>query len=110
MNIALFEHRGAIEVKKDRLVKDLKAVVADTDDLLQQVVNSSAEEFAATRTRIEGQLRDARSRLDAARTAVAKKASVAADATQEYVRENPWKAFGIPAVAALIVFLLLSRR
>lgn len=110
MNIALFEHRGAIEVKKDRLVKDLKGVVADTDDLLQQVVNSTAEEFAATRTRIEGQLRDARSRLDAARIAVARKACDAADATQEYVRENPWKAFGIPAVAALIVFLLLSRR
>lgn len=33
-----------------------------------------------------------------------------ADATQEYARENPWKAFGIPALAGLIVFLLVSRR
>lgn len=110
MNIALFEHRGAIEVKKDRLVKDLKGVVTDTDELLQQVVDSSAEEFAAARSRIEGQLRDARSRLDAARIAMAKRACDAADATQEYVRENPWKAFGIPAVAGLIVFMLLSTR
>lgn len=110
MNIALFETRGAVEVKKDKLVKDLKGVVVDTDELLRQVVNSTAEEFIATRARIEMQLRDARSRIDAARIAVARKACDAADSTQEYVRENPWKAFGIPAVAGLIVFLLLSRR
>lgn len=110
MNIALFESRGAVEVKKDRLVKDLKGVVVDTDELLQQVVNSTAEEFSAARAKIERQLREARSRLDAARIAVATRAVDAADATQEYVSENPWKAIGIPAVAALVVYLLLNRR
>lgn len=110
MNIALFETRGAVEVKKDKLVTDLKGVVVDTDELLQQVISSSAEEFVAARARIEGQLRDARSRLDAARIAVTRTACHAADATQEYARENPWKAFGIPAIAGIIVFLLVSRR
>lgn len=110
MNIALFESRGAVEVKKDRLVKDLKGVVVDTDALLQEVVNSTAEEFSAARARIEQQLREARSRLDAARIAVARKAVDAAEATQEYVCENPWKAIGIPAVAALVAYLLLSHR
>lgn len=110
MNIALFESRGAVEIKKDRLVKDIKGVVVDTDELLQQVVNSTAEEFFAARAKIERQLREARSRLDAARIAVARKAVDAADATQEYVSENPWKAIGIPAAAALVVYLLLNRR
>lgn len=110
MNIALFESRGAVEVKKDRLVKDLKSVVTDTDELLQQVVNSTAEEFAAASARIERQLRKARSSLDAARIAVARQACDAAEATQEYVVENPWKAIGIPAAAALVVYLMVSRR
>lgn len=110
MNIALFESRGAVEAKKDRLVRDLKSVVTDTDELLQQVVSSTAEEFSAARLKIERQLREARSTLDAARVAVAKKACDAADVTQEYVRENPWKAIGIPAAAGLIAFLILNRR
>jgi ElaB/YqjD/DUF883 family membrane-anchored ribosome-binding protein len=110
MNIALYGSHGSVERKKDRLVLDLKGVVADADDLLQEVAGATAEEFAATRARIEGRLREARSRLDQARIAVAGKVCDAAEATQEYARENPWKAFGIPAVAGLLVFLLVSRR
>lgn len=110
MNLSLYPSQGVVERKKDRLVTDLKSVVADADDLLQEVGNSTAEEFAAARAKIEGRLREARARLDDARVAISRKVGDAADATQEYARENPWKAFGIPAVAALIVFLLVSRR
>ena len=110
MNLSLYPSHGGVERKKNRLVSDLKSVVADADDLLQEVGNSTAEEFAAARARIEDRLREARSRLDHARVAVTRKVGDAADATQEYARENPWKAFGLPAVAGLIVFLLVSRR
>lgn len=110
MNISLYPSHGAVERKKDRLVTDLRSVVADADDLLREVGNSTADEFAAARARIEDRLREARARLDHARVAISQKAGDVADATQEYVRENPWKAFGFPAVAGLIVFLLVSRR
>ena len=110
MNLSLYPRHGVVERKKDRLVRDLKSVVADADDLLQVVGSSTAEEFAAARAKIEDRLREARSRLDHARVAISRKAGDAAEATQEYARENPWKAFGIPAVAGLIVFLLVSRR
>lgn len=110
MNISLYRHRGTVEAKKDRLVNDLKGVVADADDLLQEVASSTTEEFFAARTKIEDRLRVARSRLDHARVAVTRQVGAAADATAEYARENPWKAFGLPAVAALVVFALLSRR
>jgi ElaB/YqjD/DUF883 family membrane-anchored ribosome-binding protein len=110
MNLSLYRSHGVVERKKDRLVRDLKSVVADADDLLQEVGNSTAEEFAAARARVEDRLREARSRLDQARVAISRKAGDAVEATQEYARENPWKAFGIPAVAALVVFLLVSRR
>lgn len=110
MNISLYRHRGTVEAKKDRLVNDLKGVVADADDLLQEVASSTAEEFVAARARIEDRLRIARARVDRARVAATRRVSAAADATQEYARENPWKAFGIPAVAALIVLALVSRR
>ena len=110
MNIALYRRRGTVEYKKERLVNDLKGVAADADDLLAAVANSTAEEFASARAKIEERLDEAKARLDDARVAVGQKVRHAADATQEYARENPWKAFGIPAVVALVVFVLLSRR
>lgn len=110
MNFSLNPSHGALERKKDRLVGDLRSVVADADDLLQEVGSSTAEEFAAARAKIERRLREARSRLDHARVAISRRAGDVADATQEYARENPWKAFGLPALAGIIVFLLVSRR
>lgn len=110
MNIALYRRRGTVEYKKDRLINDLKGVAADADDLLAAVANSTAEEFAGARARIEERLDEAKARLDDARIAVSQNVRHAVDATQEYARENPWKAFGIPAVAALVVFILVSRR
>lgn len=110
MKLSLYPSHGVVERKKERLVRDLRGVVADADDLLQAVGSSTAEEFAATRAKMEDRLREARSRLDHARIAVSRKVGAAASATQEYAREHPWKAFGIPAVAGLIAFLLVSRR
>jgi len=110
MNIGLYRRRGTVEYKKERLVNDLKGVAADADDLLSAVVSSTADEFAAARSTIEERLDEARARLDDARIVVSRQIRHAADVTQEYARENPWKAFGIPAVAALVVFLLFSRR
>lgn len=99
-----------IASKKEKLVKDLRIVVADADDLLQQVAGSTAEEFATARSQIESRLGEARSRLDDARHTVIDGARYAADATHEYVRENPWKTLGVGAVAGLIAAFLLSRR
>lgn len=110
MNTELNASHGTVEGMKEKLVKDLKGVVADADDLLKDVVNSSAEEFAAARTKIEAKLREAKSRLDDARLAVTEKAKGAADATDEYVRENPWTALGVAVAAGFIIGFLLSRR
>ena len=110
MNTELNASHGTVEGKQEKLVKELKGVVPDADDLLKKVANSTAEEFAAALTKIEGKLGEARSRLDDARLAVMEKAKGAADATHVYVRENPWKALGVAAAAGLIIGFLLSRR
>lgn len=110
MHIALYRSRHTVEGRKNQLVKDLKDVVGDADELLNELANSTAEEFAATRSRIEERLGKVRASLEDARVAAFRKLGAAADATQEYVHENPWKAIGLPVVAGLIVAFLLSRR
>jgi ElaB/YqjD/DUF883 family membrane-anchored ribosome-binding protein len=100
----------AIEEKEEQLLRDIRGAVADGDDLLKQVANSSAEQFAAARTKIDAKLSEARSRLDGARIAVTETAKDAADATYEYVRENPWKLLGVAIAAGLVIGLFLRRR
>jgi len=79
------------EGTKERLVQDLKGIVGKADHLLTDAGHTVAEEFSATRQ------------------AVTEKACGAADATQDYVRANPWKVVGIAAAAGLVIGALISR-
>ncbi|HSG22052.1 MAG TPA: DUF883 family protein [Azonexus sp.] len=110
MSNSVFTGHGSLEESKNALVKDLKSVVNDADQLLTQVVNSTAEEYAAARNKIETKMHDARARLHDARIAAADKACHAADLTQKYVSENPWKVVGIIAAVGAIIGILNSRR
>lgn len=98
------------ESAKDKLVQDIKGVVNDADYLLKDVATSTAAEFSAARAHLGQRLADAKYRFDDTRTAVADKARVAADATDEYVHDNPWKVLGLAAVVGLLVGVLISRR
>lgn len=100
----------ALESKKQALVRDLENIVGEADHLLKEVADSTSDEFAAVRSQIETRLGEARHRLHDARIVATRKACHAADATQEYVMENPMKVIGVAALAALIAAALLSRR
>jgi ElaB/YqjD/DUF883 family membrane-anchored ribosome-binding protein len=106
----MFASRSTLEETKNALVKDLQGVVGDADKLLNQVVNSTTEEFAATRSKLESTYTDARHRLHDARIAASNSACHAADLTHKYVAENPWTAVGMIAAVGLIVGILGSRR
>lgn len=110
MTTELSLNHRALEARKQILLKDLKDVVSDADDLVREVGNSTAEEFSAARAKIEARLADVRSRLHDARTLAARKACAAAEATGEYVRDNPAKVIGVALLAGLLAALLLSRR
>jgi ElaB/YqjD/DUF883 family membrane-anchored ribosome-binding protein len=101
---------GAIQRNKETLVADLKRIVGDADDLLKEIASSTAEELATTRSKIEARLSEAGSRIDAARIAVARKACHAADVTNEYIGENPWKVIGVASLVGLVAAFLLYRR
>lgn len=110
MTTELISNRGNLHASKETLLKDLKRVVNDADDLVKQVASSSADELAARRAGVEEKLAEARARINELRTSAARCACRAADAATGYIRENPLKAIGCGAVAGIIVALLISRR
>jgi ElaB/YqjD/DUF883 family membrane-anchored ribosome-binding protein len=101
---------ASTDVSKDKLVADLKVVVADAEELLRATASQAGEKVSAARTRIEASLAAAKVKLDDAERAALEKAKEAAKATDEYVHEHPWKAVGIAAAAGLLLGLLIGRR
>lgn len=97
------------EISKEKLMQDLRLVVADAEELLRTTAGQAGEKVAAARERIQENLATAKVRLAAAQEAVAAKTKQAAKATDEYVHENPWKAVGIAAGVGMIVGMLISR-
>jgi ElaB/YqjD/DUF883 family membrane-anchored ribosome-binding protein len=91
-------------------MNDLKDVVSGAEDLVHDAAHSASREYAVARRNIQGALDDAIARLDDARRAVKMTARDAADATDGYVRRNPWQALGAAAAAGLVIGLLVRRR
>ena len=97
-------------VSKEKLMEDLKVVVADAEELLRATANQTGERIAAARTKAEDSLRAAKVRLAEAQASVVEKVKVAAKTTDDYVHENPWQAVGIAAAVGLVLGALISRR
>lgn len=97
-------------VAKDKLVSDLKLVVADTEELLRATAGQAGEKVTELRARLEKRLQEAKSGLGDVQALATEKAKAAAHATDEFVHAEPWKAIGITAVVALVLGALISRR
>ena len=98
------------DVSKEKLVADLKVVVADAEELLRATASQAGEKVSAARERIQASLATAKVKLSDAEQVLLEKSKLAAKATDEYVRENPWQAVGVAAVAGLVLGVLISRR
>lgn len=78
-----------------KLMKDLRAVVVDTEDLIKATAGQTGERVEKIRARAEESLRKAR---EAVREA------------DGQVRDNAWTAIGVAAGVGLVVGILLGRR
>jgi len=97
------------DVSKEKLMRDLRVVVTDAEELLRATAGQAGEKVAVARERIQENLAAAKARLVVAEEAVVAKTKQAAKATDEYVHENPWRAVGIGAGVGLIIGMLISR-
>jgi len=95
---------------RDQLVADMKTVIADAEELLKATAGAAGERVSSARARAEETLRNARHKLSQVDDVVIARAKDAARATDDYVRENPWGAVGVAALAGLLVGVLISSR
>jgi ElaB/YqjD/DUF883 family membrane-anchored ribosome-binding protein len=95
---------------RDQLMSDLKSVIQDAEVWLRNGSQMTGEELQAAKAKFERTLTSAKADLIRLEETVVEKTKEAAKATDDYVKENPWKSVGIGAAAGLVIGLLIARR
>jgi ElaB/YqjD/DUF883 family membrane-anchored ribosome-binding protein len=104
------ENIDVANASKEKLVSDLKIVVADAEEILRATASQAGEKVGELRERIQDRLRDAKIRLQDAEAALVDKTKAAARATDDFVHEHPWQAVGVAAAIGLALGVLIGRR
>jgi ElaB/YqjD/DUF883 family membrane-anchored ribosome-binding protein len=95
---------------RNQLMADLRAVIADAEELLKATTGVTGDRIASVRAHAQETLKSARQRLTELDDSVATQAKEAVRTVDEYVREHPWQAAGIAALAGLLLGVSVSRR
>jgi ElaB/YqjD/DUF883 family membrane-anchored ribosome-binding protein len=97
-------------VHKDKLMGDLRVVIADAEELLRMTADQAGESAADLRGRLQARMHQAKADLIQLQHAAVVKVKEAGHATDEFVHENPWKSIGVAAGVGMVVGLLIGRR
>ena len=110
MGFAMSDYSELNCCNKQKLVEDLKTVVADAEEILRATAGVAGEKMAELRERVSTRLNDAKLRLADAEAIVVDKTRAAARVTDEYVRENPWQAVGVAAGIGFLIGVMTTER
>jgi ElaB/YqjD/DUF883 family membrane-anchored ribosome-binding protein len=88
---------------KDHANDELRAFVADVEDLVKRVGGVSDAEVARARAKVVAALGDVRRLTNDTADSLRDRARAAADQADDYVRERPWTAIGLAAAVGLIL-------
>jgi ElaB/YqjD/DUF883 family membrane-anchored ribosome-binding protein len=90
----------------ERLVRDLKAVIHDAEDLLKATAGQAGEKLTEARDRLTAALESAKGtchRLE-------EKTVAAAKATDLCIREHPYESIGVAFGLGLLIGVLVGRK
>ena len=90
----------------EQLVKDLKAVVHDAEELLKATAGQAGEKFADVRHRLAAALESAKASCHG----LEEKALATAKATDQCIRKHPYETIGVAFGLGLLVGVLIGRR
>lgn len=97
-------------VSTERLVRDLRAVIVDAEDLVKATASQTGERIERVRAKAEESLRSAREQLEMAGDDVGTRVRAAAADVDDQVRTHPWATAGVAAGIGLLLGMLVSRK
>ena len=97
-------------MQREKLMADLRVVVADAEQLLKMTADEVGEGAAGLRERLQERLAQSKDRLLALQDVATEKAKAVGHAADDYVHEHPWKSVAIGAGIGVIIGMLIGRR
>ncbi len=89
-----------------KLLLDLKVVVADAEELIKATAGQAGEKLAEVRARLAAGLESAKETIQV----LEQKAVAAAKATDKTIREHPYESIGMAFGLGLLVGVLVGRK
>lgn len=96
-----FRRRGANV--RDYASDELRAFLADVEDLVKKVGNVGDADLARLRNRVAGAIGDVRQAVGDTADSLRDRARMAVTVTDDYVHDRPWTAIGLAAAVGVIV-------
>jgi ElaB/YqjD/DUF883 family membrane-anchored ribosome-binding protein len=96
--------------QREKLLADMRSVVADAEELLRMSSDDASESARALRERLQDSLTQARHKLADMQQVATEKIKHVGSATDDFVHENPWRSIAIGTGAGLLVGILIGRR
>jgi ElaB protein len=100
----------AVQKRHETGGQEVNNLMTDVQDLLGRVAHVADPEIARLRTKVERGMTAAKNVLLDGTDQVQRHAKNGISAGDSYVRDQPWQAVGIAAVAGLVVGFLAARR
>lgn len=97
-------------MQREKLMADLRVVVADAEQLLKMTADEMGEGAAGLRERLQARMAQSKESLLALQDAATDKAKAAGRAADDYVHDHPWKSVAIGAGIGVIIGMLIGRR
>jgi ElaB/YqjD/DUF883 family membrane-anchored ribosome-binding protein len=97
------------DVTREKLIADFKVVLADAEELLKATAAQTGDKAAEMREKVTEHLKRAKFRLQEEQEKVMTRTKEVANATDDYVHENPWQAVGVAAGVGFLLGLVIGR-
>ena len=96
--------------QRDKVMADLRVVVADAEELLKLTANDVGEGTATLRARLQERLSQSKHSLMDMQANATERAKAAGHVADDYVHEHPWKSVAVGASVGMIIGMLIGRR
>lgn len=87
---------------RDHAADEMRAFLADVEDLVKRVGHVSDAEVARARAKVVGALGDVRRLAGDSTDSLRDRARAVAEQADDYVRDRPWQSIGLAAAIGLI--------
>lgn len=103
-------HHADSAEAREKLMADLKQSIQDAEQWLRSASLAGAADLGQVKAKFEDSLRTAKIDLLKLEDSVIARTKIAAQATDNYVHDNPWKSVTVGAAVGVLLGVLIARR